>query len=529
MMQDKKTASPRRPLQTTLHAALLCTATLLSGQPARAAAPSEPDLSQIQTVVVIYDENRSFDSLYGRFPGADGLAQASADSKLQRDRDGSVLPELPPVWGGVTAWGVTPAVTQAMSAHMPNGPIRADDKSGFNVPENVRTTDLWHRYYQNRMQINHGFNDSFAAWTNVGAMTMANWDGSRMAMWKVAQKYTLADHFFMGGFGGSFFNHQWLICACAPYYPNADKSPARFLIARTNAAGTALRLAANSPASALDGPPKFEHDGDLTPDFYAVNTMQPAYQPSESPPAPGGDPAYADPGRPTTLPPQPQDTIGDRLSEKGISWAWYSGALQDILTHGFRHPVPDFQTHHQPFNYYKNFAPGTAARREHLRDGGLAGAAFLADADAGRLPQVAFYKPQGNLNEHSGYADITSGDAHLADVIHHLEQSPQWPHMLVIVTYDENGGLWDHVAPPVADRWGPGTRIPAIIISPFARKGYVDHTPYDTTSVQRFLNRRFGLRPLPGLVVRDESVMKNTGTPLGDLTGALSLPPQKAM
>ncbi len=52
--------------------------------------------------------------------------------------------------------------------------------------------------------------------------------------------------------------------------------------------------------------------------------------------------------------------------------------------------------------------------------------------------------------------------------------------MLVIVTYDENGGFWDHVAPPKADRWGPGTRIPALIISPYAKKGYIDHTQYDT-------------------------------------------------
>ena len=65
--------------------------------------------------------------------------------------------------------------------------------------------------------------------------------------------------------------------------------------------------------------------------------------------------------------------------------------------------------------------------------------------------------------------------------------------MLVVVTYDENGGFWDHVAPPKGDRWGPGTRIPAIIVSPFAKQGYVDHTPYDTTSILRFITDRFDL------------------------------------
>ena len=115
------------------------------------------------------------------------------------------------------------------------------------------------------------------------------------------------------------------------------------------------------------------------------------------------------------------------------------------------------------------------------------------------MPQVTFYKPQGNLNEHPGYADVLSGDEHIADVVAHLEKSPQWPHMLVVITYDENGGFWDHVAPPKGDRWGPGTRIPTLIVSPFAKRGFVDHTLYDTTSILRFITRRFGLPELAGI------------------------------
>jgi len=95
--------------------------------------------------------------------------------------------------------------------------------------------------------------------------------------------------------------------------------------------------------------------------------------------------------------------------------------------------------------------------------------------------------------------------------------------MLVIVTYDENGGFWDHVAPPKGDRWGPGNRIPAIIISPFARKGFVDHTLYDTTSILRFITRRFDLLLLPGLKARAEAMAGAGSGTLGDLTGALDL------
>ncbi len=127
------------------------------------------------------------------------------------------------------------------------------------------------------------------------------------------------------------------------------------------------------------------------------------------------------------------------------------------------------------------------------------GVAFIKAIDSGTLPQVAFYKPQGNLNEHPGYTDVMSGDRHIAEVIAHLEKSPQWRHMLVVVTYDENGGIWDHVAPPKGDRWGPGSRIPTLIISPFAKKAFVDHTLYDTTSILSFITKRFELPVLPGM------------------------------
>jgi acid phosphatase len=479
------------------------------------------DLKQIETIVVIYAENRSFDNLYGSFPGANGLAKAPAEAKTQRDRDGKPFRELPPIWEGLTAKGVTPPITQAETEHLPNRPFHADDPKGFNLTYGTITRDLWHRFYQNQMQIDGGRNDKFVAQADSGAVVMSLWDGSKTAMWKVAQKYTLADDFFMGGFGGSFFNHQWLICACAPYYPHADTNPAKPSISVVEPDGVTLKVASNSPKSAMDGIPKYVSDGNLTPDFYAVNTMQPPYQPSGNDPVKDGDKALADPANPTTLPPQIEPTIGDLLSLKHVSWAWYGGAWQDVLDHGNKSPVPNFQYHHQPFNYYANFAPGTAARAEHLRDGGLAGKEFIKAIDDGKLPQVSFYKPQGDLNEHSGYADIQAGDSHIADVVAHLEKSPQWPHMLVVVTYDENGGLWDHVAPPKGDRWGPGTRIPAIIVSPYARRGYLDHTPMDTTSILRLITRRYELPTLHGITVRDAAIAAHGQKPLGDLTSAL--------
>ena len=178
--------------------------------------PSDRDLRSIETIVVIYAENRSFDALYGTFPGANGIRDASTSSLVQRDRDGSVLKELPPVWGGLTPMGVEPEISQARTEHLSNRPFSIDDPVGFGLPLSVPTRDLWHRFYQNQMQINGGHNDMFVAYADSGALVMGHYDGSTLPMWSVARRYVLADNFFMGAFGGSFLNHIWLICACAP-------------------------------------------------------------------------------------------------------------------------------------------------------------------------------------------------------------------------------------------------------------------------------------------------------------------------
>ena len=483
------------------------------------AQPAATGIKTIDTVVVIYAENRSFDNLYGLFPGANGLRNVTAANSIQRDRDGSVLKILPPAWGGLTAKGVTPPITEARTANLPNKPFAIDDPKGFNAQLGTTTRDLWHLFYQNQMQIDGGKNDRFVAWADSGGLVMGHYDGRKLPLWSVAKKYVLADNFFQAAFGGSFLNHFLLACACVPVYPNADKS----IIAIVDKDGISLTVKPDSPKSAIDGAPKFVNmSGQVTPDFYAVNTLQPPYQPSGVKPAPNGDPAFADPSAKNRLPPQSETTIGDLLSQKGVSWTWYAGAWQDALG-GDRASPPTFQFHHQPFNYFVNFAPGTVARADHLKDGGMNGSEFIKAIDAGSLPQVTFYKPQGNLNEHPDYADVMSGDRHIADIVSHLEKSPQWAHMLVVITYDENGGFWDHVAPPKGDRWGPGSRTPAFIVSPFAKPGFVDHTQYDTTSILRFITLRFDLPVLPGISQRDAALRANGSPPMGDLTNALKL------
>ena len=479
-----RTTKTKRSLQWMLVA-------LLAG----CAAPSmqHAGLERIEHIVVIYAENRSFDNLYGLFPGANGVANATAAQYTQVDRDGKPLATLPPVWKGKEP-------DPAFPRDLPNRPFRIDAPP-VNLPLSTPTRDLIHEFYRNQEQINNGRNDRFVAASDAGALTMGHYDGSKLPMWKWAQEYTLADNFFMGAFGGSYLNHLWLVCACTPIDDHAPQN----LRAQVDERGW-LKTRPTSPASVISGPGEFL-GGEVTPDGYSVNTTQPPYQPSRVEPAKAGDARYADPAK-HTLPPSKLKTIGDTLSAKGISWVWYAGAWDDAVKDGMQPPgaprkmiatradgAPYFVTHHHPFNYFARFAPGTADRAEHLQD-----FSRMAEAiERGNLPQVVFYKPTGILNQHPGYADILSGDAHVAELVAKIKASPLWNSTAIIVTYDENGGFWDHVAPPKGDRWGPGSRIPAIIISPFAKRAYIDHTPYDTTSILKLITKRFDLEPLPGV------------------------------
>jgi acid phosphatase len=523
--------------------------------------------ADIQTIVVIYAENRSFDGLFGNFPGAHGLsdivdAQGVPTSKYvpQKDRDGTtVLAKLPQTWGGFTATGNPTVVTQAQTDNMANAPFAiepafagggdAGADAGVTLTLGDVTKDMAHRFFENAMEINGGTNDMFASWIDTGGITMGHWDFSKGALYKLAQDYVLADNFFQAAYGGSFLNHQYLICACAPTVPASfvtNNAPSVNVLGTANGKGVP-QLAANtgSAASALDAAANLK-TGNIAPmDYFgagdgyrAVNTMQPPYQPSGNSPAMGAtDLHFANPAAATTLPAQTQTTIGDLLTSKGVTWAWYATAWDAATTDGMQASGvtrsviyapstpkgnPDFQPHHHPFNYYAAFDPAmhADARTTHLKDYTV----LQTDITNGTLPSVVFYKPTGYVNMHPGYANVTDADTHISDLVTKLQASPQWAHMVIVITYDEYGGQWDHVAPPKGDLIGPGTRIPAIIVSPYAKKGTVDHTQYDTGSILRLITRRHGLDTLPGLKSRDQALVTGGGQAMGDLTNALTLP-----
>jgi phospholipase C len=414
------------------------------------APPSEPQpgLERVGHIIVIFLENRSFDHLYGLFPGADGLSNADLDT-VQITPEGNRFEVLPAVLNNyIPSW-----IDKRFAPTLPNEPFSADQF----IDLREQTGDPVHRFYQEQQQINGGKMNRFVAFSGVGGLPMGYFDGHTLPLFKLAQEYTLADHFFHAAFGGGFLNHMWLICACTPRYEDA---PAELL-------------------AHLDANGQMTSDGSVTPDGFVVNTIQPRF---------GLHNPRVDEER-FRLPPQTMPTIGRLLTDAGISWAWYSGGYANATA---GHPDPTFVYHHQPFAYFADYGDGTAGRSEHLKDE----RDMLEAINDRTLPAVSFYKPLGTNDEHPGYANVLQGDNHAAWLIQVIFNSFIWNDAVIIVTYASNGGIWDHVGPPKIDRWGPGTRVPAIIVSRFAKRHFVDHTTYDTTSILKLIETRWHLTPL---------------------------------
>jgi phospholipase C len=508
------------------------------------AGRGDDQLSKINHIVVIYEENHSFDNLYGRWEGVDGLANADAAHTIQVGQGGVpytcllqndvnlTSPPLPADCADTTT--ATPFASHftnlpfPIEAYIPAG-ARTCPQPGVFAPNGLPpspanlpggcTRDIVHRFYQEQYQLNDGQQNRYTTGSDAVGLTQGYYDTQALPIYAYLHggdhpHYAIADNFFESAFGGSFLNHQWLIAAATPTWAGAPAS--QHSIIDANGMPNNYRLYhATGPVrdSALTQICPSLVPGRACGD-YAVNTIQPAFQPTSS--------------NPTKLPPQTGTTIGDELSSAGVSWAWYAGgwsnAAGDVGAPGWTNgavpgvcadpqsspnpvwpycPNKVFQFHHQPFNYYANYAPGTAGRT-HLRDE----AEFLTAAQSSRtdcnLEAVSFIKPVGLENEHPGYTSEGRGSDHLVQLLQAIQGSACAKDTMVVVTYDEFGGQWDHVSPPGQggttgphDLWGPGTRIPALIVSPFLRGNFVvDHAQYDTTSILATIEHRYGLAPL---------------------------------
>src|SRR6266480_2497752 len=400
----------------------------LANPPNHERQKSEHAVQRLQHIIVIYQENWSFDSLYGQFPGANGL-QHGFDTLSQYDKSSnytSLFYKSPrPLNNGAPDpnFPASPDGNLALwSDHSVALPVFPFDFTNY-IDADTTTGDIVHRFYTQQLQIDNGAletkkNDlgKFLTWSDNPGLVLSYLDATNLPEGELAQQYTLCDNFFHSAYGGSFLNHQWLIAAQTPPWTTAI--PAGW-------------------QSSYDPATKTLHDNQLTFDGqYGVNTIQPAKAPFLE--APNAN---------YTSPP--------------------------------------------PLN------PETTGPNAHLQDE----TQFLADLQHNRLPTVSFIKFAGIDNEHPGYTNVVTGQQHVADIVRAVQHSNVWNSCAIIVTYDENGGRWDHVAPPVRDDgWGTGVRVPAIIISPLASQGYIDHREYETVSILKFLEFRFNLAPL---AVRD--------------------------
>jgi acid phosphatase len=484
-------------------------------------------------LVVIYEENHSFDNLYGhwgRVEGqrVDGLRQAPVSTRRQVAEDGSRYRCL--LQDDVNLRAPSPLSSTCRDArhgvpdsHFRNRPFRIDDyirpedrtcpAPGASAPDGVLkdsagalpggcTRDLVHRFYQEQYQINGGRQNRYVTGSDAVGLTMGTYATRQLPIYRYlhsrgAPHYVVADRFFQAAFGGSFLNHQFLIAARAPLDTSAGASGAQHSVLDAHGMPTsyplyqATRPVVDGALTRACADPSVSRPKRACGSF-AVNTVQPSSPPSS---ATGTRIPLVDDTR--------YPNIGDRMSAAGISWKWYSGGWREAAS---GHPGPLFQYHHQPFNYFAAYAPGQPGRA-HLADE----TGFQRALERGKLPTVSFVKPYGAENEHPGYASEPNGSDHLVTLLKQISGSPQADSTLVVVTYDEFGGQWDHVAPPgpgsrtagVHDAWGPGTRIPALVLSTSLRRSGVDHTVYDTTSILATIERSFGLAPLTS---RDASV-----------------------
>ena len=486
----------RRTFLKTVAGGGAAAATLWIPRRGWAANQPSPDIQglrrYIDHVVVIYQENRSFDHYFGAYRNPNETASVAnlldgggnVDARftgLQKNPAGIPYNFLP----------VPQDLAGFYGAILENRPFHLAPY--LPVTHNVNW-DPTHNFFRMFAQVNDGRMDQFVSLALVAhpsALAAKNdIDAVRLSFelskpsgpvvgfytrddipnyHRLADEYVLFDNFFQAMSGGSTGNALYLVAARSAVWQQA---PAHLKIGET--------------PTLFDLP--YDEDGIL------INDLSPLNGPTET-----------NMEKLRISPPPDQQTypsIADRLDAANISWAWYNEnwnsvkpwALKTAFGPGSGSAVVEtpnlYVPHHNPFQYFPTWQANVGAG--HIRDA----EDFSEDVKSGKLPQVSFIKATGIHDEHPAESAPRWGEDWVMGLLRALGNSPVWSRTAVIITYDEGGGFWDHVAPPRPDAYGCGTRIPALLISPFARRGYVDHKVSDTTSVLAFIGARFGVRPL---------------------------------
>jgi phospholipase C len=416
-----------------------------------AAAQEAATATPVKHLVVLFQENVSFDHYFATYPGVNGLNESLSDPN-------------------------NPNSTQ---------PFRLD-RTQF------QTCDQDHSYKDEQNAFDNGLMDKFPETVGVGAGTCADYgkgkglvmgyyDGSTVtAMWNYAQSFAMSDNSYGTTFG--------------PSTPGA------------------LNLVSGQTHGATQTSSAVTSNGTIVGD-----------------PQPAGDKCDT---RDTTQMSSANKNVGDLLNAKGITWGWFEGGFDNCAaTHTSMggQTSKDYIPHHEPFQYYAstanpNHLPPTSTamigktdQANHQYDLSR----FWTAVNAGNMPAVSFLKAPAYEDGHAGYSNPLDEQRYLVDTINALEQSRSWDDTAVVIAYDDSDGWYDHQASPIVnqsgdsnndgavaggncgsaskaaggyqDRCGYGPRLPLLVVSPFAKSNFVDHSTTDQSSILRFVEDNWSL------------------------------------
>ncbi len=364
--------------------------------PAKVDAESVATTTPIKHVVFVLLENRSYDNIFGRFPGAEGATSGMDE-------------------------GVSRPLTQATLQ---------------------RAHDIPHCYNCAVASIDGGKMDGFNQTANADLFAYTAYRKQQItAYWNWAKEYVLADHFFASAVGPSFPNHMYSIAATAGGALDNPWQPYPRLQAQ-QAAGYAKSwgcdLAQGGYVEIVD------------PEGYLIK-VPPCFD---------------------------FETEGDLLNAKQVPWAYYAATNSEL---GY------IWSAYAAIDRYRNDPQEWSAHVRPVDD-------VFRDIEADRLPPVTWVTPRFPVSTHPEY-NFCWGQNWSIALVDQIMQSPAWKDTLIVLAWDDFGGFYDHVPPIRLDDFGLGIRVPALLISPYAKQGYVDPTVYEFSSVLAFIEHNWSLTP----------------------------------
>jgi acid phosphatase len=511
-----------------------------AGGPLGQAVATSATTTPIKHVIVIIGENHTYDNVFGTYVPKHGSTQ-NLLSKGIVNADGSPGPNVAkaaqnlasdttiytnsPTKTGTYATLPQPDTTGGFPpfntpdprfpANLPNAPYQLTKY----VPYDVNFVgDPIHRFYQMWQQTDKNQNDLFV-WTantvgkgdnganppapiHQGGLAMGFYnvqqgDAPFLKQW--ADQYALADNYHQSAMGGTGVNHVILGSADDVYFSdgkgNASVPPVNQIENPNPKPGTNNNYAqdgyaggsysnCSDPAapgvgpilSYLAGSSPRSNSACANGHYYLLNNYKPGYN---------ADGTVAT-GSQFTVPPSTVPTIADQLSARGISWGYFGEGWDN------GHPDPAYCDICNPFQYSTSIMtnPQQRANIKGMPE-------FFTQATNGTLPAVSYLKPNGLNDGHPASSQLAAFEDYTLNVVNAVKSNRNlWKDTAIVVTMDEGGGYYDSGYVQPVSFFGDGTRIPTLVISPWARRGFVDHTYYDHVSVLKFIEKNWGLQPL---------------------------------